>query len=291
MTTLWDGSLILRADAPESVLSAAVEHNIAARSRYFAADPEYTLIENGSCLRVIGPRTYRVLLAHFPPERVETGIQAIIQEARRRPRYVTWVVGPVAGASAPDIVACLKQQGFMVDMQEPGMCAVLKDVIAAPPKQVPGLRIERVHAADVEQIDLFNRTAEASFKRPIALGRQVRRLVQAIGPDNPHLNHMQFYLGYLKNQPVASASTMTGGGVTGLYTVGTHPEQRGRGLGTQMTYHALKAAYDAGLRIGVLHASAQGYGIYARMGFRVIGQLTWLSTMWHALINRLFGPG
>ncbi|MBN1285771.1 MAG: GNAT family N-acetyltransferase [Anaerolineae bacterium] len=287
--TLWDGSHILEAEASVSALGAAVEYNLAARARYFAADPDYTVIETDNCFRITGPRIYRVLLANFPPDAVEAGVQTIISDARRRPRYVTWVVGPLAGAT--NLVAHLKRQGFMIDMQEPGMGAMLAPMMAAPPPPVAGLRIVRASTSDLNGIDRFNRVAEACFKRPISLGRQIRGLAHTIGADNPHLDHMRFFVGYLDDRPVATASTMIGGGVVGLYTVGVLPAVRSRGIGTQITYHALRDAYDAGLQAAVLHASAQGYGVYARMGFCATGQLTWLSTSWHSLVNGLFGPG
>jgi ribosomal protein S18 acetylase RimI-like enzyme len=287
--TLWDNSQILPANATTEQLQEAVERNVAARAKYFAAAGSMTMVEDNESLQVYSRMTHQVALTRLTPTAADTHIDAIIAQVRRKQRRLTWVVGP---ASRPaDLPERLRRRGFTVDMAEPGMAISLDAVMATCEnllKPVPGLRIEPVHLDDkndLGMLGLFTRVAEASFKRPISLGAQIRRLIYELPPDSQHASHMRLYVGYLGDKPVASASSLAGGGVVGIYTVGTVPQARGRGLASAMTCHALAEAYHEGLRVGVLHASQQGQGVYTRLGFQTVGRVTWLSASWRTLMN------
>lgn len=75
------------------------------------------------------------------------------------------------------------------------------------------------------------------------------------------------YLGYLDGVPVATSALVVEGGVAGVYAVATLPEARRRGIGREMTLHALAGAAGAGLRAAVLQASSMGRPIYEKLGF------------------------
>ncbi len=270
---LWDGSRPLAADADTDALGAALEHNLAARARFFAAGQGCQEIETPDLLRVIDPHIYRVSLARLAPEKAQTAIDAILDDARRR--YITWVVGPATRpANLPDL---LKQKGFYVAMDEPGMALPLAEMAMPPPVQ--HLDIRRVDLRDREGVSGFNRIAEMSFRRPIALAARVHRLAGDAGVSDAYLDAMRFYIGYLGSSPHASASVMIGGGVVGVYTVGTLPEARRRGIASCMTAHALAEAHEEGLQIGVLHASVEGQGVYKRLGFRQMCRIAWLNAV------------
>lgn len=74
----------------------------------------------------------------------------------------------------------------------------------------------------------------------------------------------------LDGVPVASATAITAG-ACGVFNVATLPEARGKGLGRATTLAVLLDAREHGAMWGVLHASAMGFGVYARMGFRHVG--------------------
>ncbi|MCZ7544845.1 MAG: hypothetical protein M5R40_15580 [Anaerolineae bacterium] len=114
-TMLWDGSAILGDDAPEAALAAAVELNLAARVRFFAAEPGVQLVDDAEALRFIADRAYRVARARFDDEWAEQRITA----------YLTG--SPPASA--------LHQLGGRADLapQRPGAAA-------------PGARADRGHA-------------------------------------------------------------------------------------------------------------------------------------------------
>jgi ribosomal protein S18 acetylase RimI-like enzyme len=89
------------------------------------------------------------------------------------------------------------------------------------------------------------------------------------GQDGPR----RLYIGYLRGRPVATALGFLGAGVAGLYAVVTLPAARRHGIGHAMTLRALLDARALGYRIGTLHASSMGFGMYAGLGFRVYCQL------------------
>ena len=103
------------------------------------------------------------------------------------------------------------------------------------------------------------------------------RIEADLGPGQHPARRL--YLGSLEREPVATALLFLGAGVAGgLYGVGTIPEARRQGIGRAMTVVPLLEARAMGYRIGVLHTSPMGEGIYRRLGFREyckLGRYVW----------------
>ena len=72
-------------------------------------------------------------------------------------------------------------------------------------------------------------------------------------------------------RPVAAAWTLVSHGVAGVGLVGTLERARGRGLGTAVTWGAMRAGYEMGATRAALQASGMGHPVYLRMGFRDVG--------------------
>jgi ribosomal protein S18 acetylase RimI-like enzyme len=83
----------------------------------------------------------------------------------------------------------------------------------------------------------------------------------------------QRYVGYLDHEPVATAAMFYGKRSAGLYHVATLPAARGGGIGSAMTYAALKEGLAQGFRLAVLIATPMGFNIYRKLGFETYSTL------------------
>ena len=75
------------------------------------------------------------------------------------------------------------------------------------------------------------------------------------------------YVGYLNGKPVSCSLLLMTSGVTGLFCVATIPEARRKGIGALISLAPLKEARERGYRVGVVHSSKMGYGVYRKIGF------------------------
>jgi GNAT superfamily N-acetyltransferase len=200
-----------------------------------------------------------VLHADLAPEQVEGAIEEAIEAFRAHGVPGTWHVGP---SSRPlDLGPRLLARGFGGGWADQGMAA---DLMALP-EDVPvpaELRITRVrdrqglrHWAAARALDpegeLESRWVAEMYAR-IGLGDEVP---------------WRHYLGWLGEQPVATATLCLGAGVAGLYFVLTNPAARRLGIGAAITLAALRDARAIGYRVGVLGASPMGHPLYRRLGF------------------------
>jgi GNAT superfamily N-acetyltransferase len=82
------------------------------------------------------------------------------------------------------------------------------------------------------------------------------------------------YTAWLGEKPVATSMLQIGGGVAGIYAVATIPEARRKGIGAQVTLHALQEARRMGYKVGILQASQMGLPVYRSLGFREFCRIT-----------------
>jgi GNAT superfamily N-acetyltransferase len=201
-----------------------------------------------------------VLLSQVEPE--EVGV--IIERTRahfesRGVTTVSWSIQP--GSQAADLGPQLVEHGLTYREGAPGMAVdlwALNEDLPTP----AGLAIELVE--DTEALRKWAHVSVLGFGLPEAIVDPWFELFAALGFDQPLRN----YLGTLNGQPVATSQLLLGAGVAGIYVVGTLPEARRQGIGAAISLAPLRDARALGYRVGILHASRLGEGVYRRLGFQ-----------------------
>jgi len=189
---------------------------------------------------------------------------ALAPELARRATGGTWWLG--ARASDKDTRVRLSDLGLKADHTAPAMALAPEDL--APGGNIEGFEIWL--ASTRAERELFGHTAGAAFGFPSGLIPALARM--ELGPPPEALSAQRRYIGYLDDQPVAVSANLVSRGVVGIYAVATLPEARGRGIGAAMTRRAAQDGFAAGATAAVLQASPMGQPVYARMGFRTIGE-------------------
>lgn len=204
-----------------------------------------------------------VARARLRPSEVDSVINAIVAMGSERGVPIGWCVGP--GTRPGDLGTQLERHGFQPEPPQPAMALDLARVDGAvlPP---PGVTITEV--GDGHALEVWCRTLGTGFGLPAAADKPNFDMLMAVGlgKDAP----MRHYLAWLGGAPVATSSMLYGGGVAGIYDVGTLPEARRRGIGAAMTLTPLIDARRAGYRVAVLEASEMGAPLYRKLGFREV---------------------
>jgi ribosomal protein S18 acetylase RimI-like enzyme len=126
-----------------------------------------------------------------------------------------------------------------------------------------------VRATDGEHLRDFARVVAANWTPPDqhVLEFYARVAPAALDPASP----IRLFIGYAGREAVATSELTLTERTAGIYGVATLQAHRGRGYGTAMTLASLLEAREAGREIAVLQASADGLGVYRRLGFRPYG--------------------
>jgi GNAT superfamily N-acetyltransferase len=88
----------------------------------------------------------------------------------------------------------------------------------------------------------------------------------------PEFPGVHTYMARLDGRPASVVLASDLEGDCGIFMVGTVPEARGRGLSTALMRVALSEASERGCATSSLQASAMGYPVYRRLGYRDLGR-------------------
>jgi len=180
-------------------------------------------------------------------------------------RPFSWWISP--GDRPDDLGSTLESLGLVAAEGELAMACELRGI--DPGAEAAALQVRRVRAAD--ELETYARLLAALWD-PLDAG-----VIRFYREGGPHLLSadcpLRLYLGSWEGTPVATAELTVAGAAVGLYNISTHPDHRGRGIGSAMTRLPLLEARDEGHRLAVLQAAPAGVGIYRRVGFEPFGEI------------------
>lgn len=201
-----------------------------------------------------------VVAASLDDSTADHAIAESVQELKKHGVPGSWHVGP--SMRPLDLGRRLVAAGFTPGGSEPGMALRLADLDPPPEPTAAELRVVRVGTLDQLQtwVDALGRGFGEGPKEAAWVGSVYQRL----GLSDP----WRHYLGYLGDEPVATATIFLTDDVAGVYFVMTVPEARRRGLGRAITHATLEQARVSGAQYAVLGSSAAGRSVYHSLGFR-----------------------
>jgi GNAT superfamily N-acetyltransferase len=187
-------------------------------------------------------------------------IEHVLGELRARGRPF---VARVRVGADDAVAAELEQLGMRDERGEPLPGMALHPITFAGATTLPyGLVVRRI-TDEAGLADHYAIVVEA-FGLPPEMAR-------GIMPAEA-LAYEPLYVGYVDDEPVATALTYTGDGTVGIYNVATREAWRRRGFGAAITRHALREAAAVGAEVAILQSSAAGRSVYESLGFREVSR-------------------
>ncbi len=276
MTKQYPGSVI--DDDTQAAMVAAIEANT--RAFYVTtghaagaeerADADIHWIVGTSPI----PAHNSVVRANLAPATADARITDVRARLQARGVRGAWHLTP--SMSPSDLHTRLQTHDFVYRGDQIAMAADLHHLPTAPTLP-PGCEV--VPVRDDQMLNTWRNIMGQGLGGTEPVLDWVENIFRQIGyGDDTGWRH---YLGYLNDQPVATASLLCAEGVAGIYFVATIPTARRQGIGGGMTYAALHDAYQQGCRVAVLTSSELGYSVYQRLGFQEycrIGYYEWAPT-------------
>lgn len=238
---------------PES-LTRAIEENLFSLLRAIGTLPGGRLEETDEMLRV-----WTGLPSPMFNGVARTQVERVSLRLLDEPFF--WWTGPQSSPS--DLDERLEAAGFSPSgLNWPGMAMPLEAIDeeqAAP----PGVEVER--ATTEPELDEWGRAFCAAFDLPPWSAQAWIEAARRLGFRDLPWKH---WIARIDGDPAGIGLSHVGGGVIGLYGIGTIPAARRRGVGSALTLVPMLAAREAGFRAAILHATPDGERLYPRLGFR-----------------------
>ncbi|MBA2680287.1 MAG: hypothetical protein H0U76_18055 [Ktedonobacteraceae bacterium] len=244
----------------------AMEGNLAAYIMYCSCIPGAQVQQEADHISALTgihqPSLNVVLRARLQEDDAHERIAEIMKPFKARNVPMLWWIFP--GTQPTNLARYLTAHGLTYYQDGPGMAgdlALLPSTLSLP----PGCTIEEVESQ--ETLDEWIKTSALIFT---GTSQQIDPDYVAFerclgwGSDQPYRR----FLARLHGEPVATSAMFLGGGAAGLYSVGTLPSARRRGIGTAVSLAPLLNARARGYTLAVLESSPIGYTMYVRLGFR-----------------------
>ena len=203
-----------------------------------------------------------VHLSQIPEDKADEVITSIIARYEEIDKPWKWWVGPTC---KPDnLPEYLERHGLEYGGDTPYMAVELDKLndVDVPDE----LEIRRLE--DSETLRLWSKAVATGYGYP----KLVDEFYAVESHESLWLPHRRRYVGFSDGVPVCGSCVLDDLGVAGIYYVATVPEARRRGFATAITLAPLKDSSKLGVKVGVLHPSPMGYGVYKRIGFKDIGK-------------------
>jgi ribosomal protein S18 acetylase RimI-like enzyme len=253
-------------NATDAQLAASIEANLFALFQAVLALPGSEIVE-GERLSyhhtpIPGPMFNAIWRARLDPDQIDAAIDEALGWFSTRPTpLVAWWFSQ----QMPDLFARLETRGFEFDYDALGMAIDIETIKLRLPDG-----FEVVEARDEKTLDDWADVLYGAYEEyhmPMQAARVWPDATLAFAGNAP----WRMYVGYWNGKPVATNMLFNGGGVAGLYCIGTIPEARGKGFGSAVTLQPLLDAQAEGYRYGVLFAAEMGIPMYRKSGFRDVG--------------------
>jgi len=184
---------------------------------------------------------------------------------RKREHGLIWLFEELltqeARAALPDLA---RRAGLTMTMPLYGMAGT---VMPMPEPSYSDLRFVRVTTE--EALTAYADINSCAYGFPLEAGRD------GLLGSSLWMSGLYAYLGLQGDRPVAAAAVAKSGDALFLALVATLPEGQRRGYGEATVRKALfEAARGTGLSRSVLHATAAGAPVYARIGYRHVATIS-----------------
>jgi ribosomal protein S18 acetylase RimI-like enzyme len=200
-----------------------------------------------SGVAVLGPRADETLASAWLDELADQEVPHCVIE---RPGAPAWTV------------RLAERHGLTEVDEEPLM--VLEDPGDVAEPDGGDLVLERVDPADAIVVGTVQQVMADGFGGPVEV------LGALMSADVLGMPGVEAWLGRVDGVPCTVGLGAVLAGHVGVFNIATPAEHRGRGYGHAVTARVVASGVAAGARTAYLQASALGYPIYERMGFRTV---------------------
>jgi GNAT superfamily N-acetyltransferase len=179
----------------------------------------------------------------------------------RNVRWTCWICDAFLGPSLHrEANRIFNRHGLRSLTEAPGMYA---ERLAPPCHRLPPLDILPVN--DDQTRGAFAHIMSVAFDIPYSICAAI------YGAERAWMGELRGYIGFVKQQPVATTAAIITGDVIGLYSVATVPERRRQGYAEAIMRHVVdEATRTTGIEHTVLQATQTGMSLYKQMGYQIV---------------------
>lgn len=200
-----------------------------------------------------------VIHAEFDPSAADTRIEWACRQLRASGVEALWWTGPMTMPA--DLPMRLTRAGLVHVETEPGMILDLRA------SQESTLETDLM----IRPVGTMQEMRAWIALRWLDTGADVRRSLEGLYAAATRAPARRtHYLGWRGDQPLVCGALFHGTHAAAVEDIVTSPEARGLGYGTAMTVELVRLARMTGHRHATLTASPLGEGIYRRLGFRTV---------------------